>query len=121
MYPLALMQAARYINENHTTTQTYLERYDRDRKLLIVQNLGRREYKSGSIDVALRLSLDTLESRKPEAAAFLLLCGFLDNKDIFWKFLNVAYNFAAAGVREDGAVISFDDPSSVPFQELGPN
>ena len=60
------MQAARYINENHTTTQTYLERYDRDRKLLMEQNLSRREYKNG-------------------------------------------------------AVISFDDPSSVPFQELGPS
>ena len=115
------MQAARYINENHTTTQTYLERYDRDRKLLMEQNLARREYKSGSIDVALRLSLDALESRKPEAAAFLLLCGFLDNKDIFWKFFNVAYNFAAPGSRKVWAVISLNDPSSVPFQELGPS
>ena len=115
------MQAAKYINENHTTTQTYLERYDRDRKLLMEQNLARREYRNGSIDVALRLSLDALESRKPEAAAFLLLCGFLDNKDIFWKFFNVAYNFADGEVRRDGAAISFDDPSSVPFQDLGPS
>ncbi len=115
------MQAAKYINENHTTTQTYLERYDRDRKLLMEQNLARREYKNGSIDVALRLSLDALKSRKPEAAAFLLLCGFLDNKDIFWKFLNVAYNFASPEGREDGAALSFYDPSSVPFQDLGPS
>lgn len=120
MYPLALMQAARYINENHTTTQTYLERYDRDRKLLMEQNLARREYRSGSIDVALRLSLDALEACKPEAAAFLMLCGFLDNKDIFWKFLNIAYNFNGADVPKDWAVMFFGDHSSVPFQELGP-
>lgn len=116
------MQAANYIYEKHTTTQTYLERYDRDRKLLLGQHLSQREYKGGSIDVALRLSLGALESRKPEAAAFLLLCGYLDNKDIFWKFLNVAYNFGAdSNAREEGAVISFDDPSSVPFQYLSPN
>ena len=121
MYPLALMQAAKYINENHTTAHTYLERYDRDRKLLMEQNLPRREYKSGSIDVALRLSLDALESRKPEAAAFLLLCGFLDNKDIFWKFLNVAYSFVEPEVREHGAVISLSDPSFVLFEDLGPS
>ena len=115
------MQAAKYINENHTTTETYLERYDRDRKLLMEQNLARREYKSGSVDVALRLSLDALQSRKPEAAAFLLLCGFLDNKDIFWNFLNTAFNFADTEEHPDGAVISFGEPSAVPFQELGPS
>lgn len=120
---MALAQAANYIYENHTTTQTYLERYDRDRKLLLEQNLARREYKGGSIDVALRLSLEALKSRKPEAAAFLLLCGFLDNKDIFWKFLNIAYKFAdtTTGWQRKGAVISFEDPSSVPFQDLSPN
>ena len=85
------------------------------------QNLARREYKSGSIDVALRLSLDALQSRKPEAAAFLLLCGVLDNKDIFWNSLNTAYNFADPEERTDGAVISFDEPSAVPFQDLGPS
>ena len=115
------MQAAKYINENHTTMETYLERYDKDRKLLMEQHLARREYKSGSIDVALRLSLDALQSRKPEAAAFLLLCGFLDNKDIFWKFLNTAYNCFDPKVRTKGVVLSFDKPSAVPFQDLGPN
>ena len=118
---MALAQAANYIYENHTTTQTYLERYDKDRRLLLEQNLARREYKGGSIDVALRLSLEALKSRKPEAAAFLLLCGFLDNKDIFWEFLHVAYKFADTGWHRKGAVISFEDPSSVPFQELSPN
>ena len=120
-YPLALMQAAKYINENHTTTETYLERYDRDRKLLMEQHLARREYESGSIDVALRLSLDALQSRKPEAAALLLLCGFLDNKDVFWNFLNTAYNFPYPKKCTDGAVISFDEPSAVPFRDLGPS
>ena len=85
------------------------------------QNLARREYKGGSIDIALRLSLEALKARKPEAAAFLLLCGFLDNKDIFWKFLNVAYKFADLKRHETGAVISFDGPSSVPFQDLNPS
>lgn len=85
------------------------------------QNLTRREYKGGSIDVALSLSLEALKSRKPEAAAFLMLCGFLDNKDIFWEFINVAYNFAGIGWHRKGAAISFDDPSSVPFQNLSPD
>ena len=115
------MQAAKYINESHTTTQSYRQRYDRDRKLLLEKSLARREYTGGSIDVALRLSLDALESRKPEAAAFLMLCGFLENKDIFWGFLNVAYNFADPERRKDGSVISFDNPTTVPFQHLGPN
>ncbi len=115
------MQAARYIYENHTTTLTYLERYDRDRKLLLEQNLARREYRGGSIDVALGLSLEALKSRKPEAAAFLMLCGFLENRDIFWKFLNVAYRFADPDAREEGAVLSYDDSSSVPFQALSPS
>ena len=85
------------------------------------QNLAKREYKGGSIDVALRLSLEALKSRKPEAAAFLLFCGSLGNKDIFWKFLNVAYKFADTGWHTKGAAISFEDPSSVPFPELSPN
>ena len=120
-YPLALMQAANYIYENHTTTQTYLERYDRNNRLLMEQNLARREYHGRSINVALRLSLEALELRKPEAAAFLLLCGFLDSKDIFWNFLNVAYTYAKSYTLEEGAAISFDDPSSVPFRNLSPD
>lgn len=120
-YPLALMQAARYIYENHTTTLTYFERYERDRKLLLEQNLARREYKGGSIDVTLGLSLEALKSRKPEAAAFLMLCGFFDNRDIFWKFVNVAYQFADPYAREEGAVLSYDDPSSIHFHELSPS
>ena len=118
-YPLALVQGAKYIYENHTTTQTYLERYDRDKRLLMDGNPTRREYRGGSIDVTLRLSLQALQLRKPEAAAFLMFCGFLDNKDIFWKFLNVAYKFSSPEARNDGSMISFDNLSSVPFQDLG--
>ena len=119
-YPLAVVQAANYIYENHTTTQTYLKRYDENTKILMEHNLTRREYTSRSIDVALRLSFETLESRNPEAAAFLLFCGFLDNKVIFWKFLNVAYIFAGAW-PDDGGVLSFDDSPSVPFKHLRPS
>ena len=116
---MALIQAANYIYENHTTTQTYLERYERDRRILIEQSLVRREYHGGSIDITLRLSLKALKSRKPEAAAFLLFCGYLDNRDIFWKFLNVGYRFAGSKCEEGGR-LSGHDPSSVPFQDLGP-
>lgn len=115
------MQAANYIYKNHTTTQTYLDRYERDRKILLEQCLAKREYKGGSIDVTLRLSLEALRSRNPEAAAFLLLCGYLDNKDIFWEFLNVACKFSDRDAREEGAAMFFDDPSSVPFQNLSRN
>ena len=47
---------------------------------------ARREYKGASIEVALGLSLEALISRKPEAAAFLLPRGFLNNKDISESF-----------------------------------
>ena len=117
---MALIQAANYIYENHTTTQTYLERYESDKRLFLEQSLVRREYHGGSIDITLRLSLKALESCKPEAAAFLLFCGYLDNKDIFWKFLNVGYRFAGPNPCEEGARLSGHNPSSVPFQELGP-
>ena len=115
------MQAAKYISENHTATQTYLERYDKNKKILLDENLARREYKSGSIDLALRLSLEALASRKPDAAAFLLLCGFLDNKDIFWKFLNIAYEFEGPEAPRDETVIFSNDLSSTPFRDLGPS
>ena len=115
------MQAAKYISENHTATQTYLERYDKNKKILLEENLARREYKSGSIDLALRLSLEALASRKPDAAAFLLLCGFLDNKDIFWKFLNIAYEFEGPEAPRDETVIFSNDLSSTPFRDLGPS
>lgn len=119
-YPLALIQAAKYIYENHTTTQIYLERYEKDRKLLLEQRPFRREYNGGSIDVALRLSFDTLRGKKPEAAAFLLLCGFLDYRDIFWSLFNRAYLFHGLSLRGEGAQISFGGISSDPFEETNP-
>lgn len=120
-YPLALIQAAKYIYENHTTTQIYLDRYEKDRKLLLEQNLFRREYNGGSIHVALRLSFDALQAKKPEAAAFLLLCGFFDSRDIFWSFLNRATLFHRRSLRGKIAQVSFGDISSDPFEETDPD
>ena len=117
-YPLALAQAAKYIYENHTTTQTYLQRFDQDRKLLSKQNLTKREYKSGSIDIALGLSFTALKTRKPEAAAFLLLCGFLDSKDIFWQLFNASYEFADATTKEDDPASILRDLPFIPFESL---
>ena len=114
------MQAARYIYETHTTAETYLARYNRDRRLLVGQNLSKREYHKRSIDATLQLSLEELKARDPMAVAFLRLCGFLDNKDIFWEFLNVAYKFANPVKPEAGVILSFDDPSSIPFSDLDP-
>ena len=94
------MQAANYIYEKHTTTQIYIERYDSNKKLLMEQPASKREYKGGSIDVALRLSLQALESRKPEAVALLLLCGFLDNRDVFWGFIKRAFKVDDTDTRD---------------------
>ena len=105
------MQAANYIYERHTTTQMYIERYDSNKKLLMEQPASRREYKGGSIDVALRLSLQALESRKPEAVALLLLYGFLDNRDNFWVFLNQAFKVADMNTRDQEIENFFDSPS----------
>lgn len=119
------MQAAKYISEHHTTTQTYFQRYERDRTLLMNGKLARREYGIGSINVALGLSLKALGSRKPEAAAFLLLCGSLDNKDIFWNFFNTAYEFEARSWSDEGTTmfdfIPFEDFSLTPFKSLAPD
>ena len=106
------MQAANYIYEKHTTTETYIERYDSNKKLLMEQPAARREYKDRSIDVALRLSLQALESRKPDAVAFLLLCGFLDNRDIFWGFINQAFKVADTNTRDREIEKFFHNPSS---------
>ena len=92
-YPLALMQAAKYIYEIRCNTSAYLDKYERDLAVLINRRSGKREYRNGTINVALQLSWDTLQDRRPDAAAFLLLCGFLDCKDIVWQAFNKAYRF----------------------------
>ena len=112
------MQAANYIYEKHTTTHTYIERYDSNKKLLMEQPASKRQYKGGSIDIALRLSLQALESRKPEAVALLLLCGFLDNRDIFWGFINQAFKVADTNTRDQEIENFFDDPSCLLAQGL---
>lgn len=106
------MQAANYIYEKHTTTRTYIERYDSNKKLLMEQPAPRREYNDRSIDVALRLSLQAVESRKPEAVALLLLCGFLDNRNIFWGFINQAFRVADTNTRDQEIEEYFNDPAS---------
>ena len=86
------MQAASYIYENRITTKIYVERYEDDLTLLINQQPARREYRHETIDVTLELSFNALKKSKPEVAAFLLFCGFLDSRDIFWEYLTVGYS-----------------------------
>ena len=87
------MQAAKYIYENRCSTLAYLNKCEKNLALLVNQRPGKREYRNGTINVTLQLSWETLKSKNPEAAACLLLFGFLDGKDLFWTALHQAYVF----------------------------
>ncbi len=73
--PLAVEQAAAYLETTGLTPATYLERFRNSRGQMISR--GRDLVYGGSVDTAWELTLDRLQQRTPAAVQLLQLCAHL--------------------------------------------
>ncbi|KAF8444347.1 hypothetical protein BDZ91DRAFT_670464 [Kalaharituber pfeilii] len=84
--PLAIDQAGAYIYTLEYSFSRYLREYQAK-----VNYLLSKEWKGGqpdkSVFAAWDLSFNAIEKHNPNAAELLLLCGFLDNNDIYEELL----------------------------------
>ena len=87
----------------------YIAQYTERMQALMKARPGLREYHNGSIAAKIGLSFDHLRNHDPSAAAFLLLCGYLDNSAISFPLFH-----ASARSRE---FLDDDDPK-VLFKDL---
>ncbi|MCJ1377833.1 hypothetical protein MMC17_000929 [Xylographa soralifera] len=96
-YPLAVSQAGRLMYEMQMSPSKYLQQYDARFKTLLKTRPEAREYHNGSIATTLGLSYDQLVARNASAAAFLILCSYFDNSNIYYELLQ-AYTNARSGL-----------------------
>lgn len=87
--PLALAQAATYMNETGTNFKTYTKLYDEQWKRLMENESTTplRTYKNRSINTTWMVSYNAIQSENKSAANLLLLWAHLDNKTLpYWMF-----------------------------------
>ncbi|MCJ1283148.1 hypothetical protein MMC26_002475 [Xylographa opegraphella] len=96
-YPLAISQAGRLMYEMQMSPSKYLQQYDMRFKTLLKTRPEAREYHNGSISTTLSLSYDQLVARNASAAAFLILCSYFDNSNIYYELLQ-AFTKAKSGL-----------------------
>lgn len=92
--PLALAQAGAYIYEMGISPRKYLESYEARTYDIMSQN-NDITYANGSIMATFQISYDAVRARNPMAFQLLTLWGFLDNSDVWWELLNLAWKSKA--------------------------
>ena len=76
------------------TPKKYLESYDaRTRDIMTQKN--DMTYANGSIMATFQISYDAVKTRNAVAFRLLTLWGFLDNSDVWWELLNLAWKCKA--------------------------
>ena len=92
--PLALAQAGAYIYEMGITPKKYLESYEARTHDIMTQK-NDITYANGSIMATFQVSFDAVRARNPMAFKLLTLWAFLDNSDVWWELLNLAWQCKA--------------------------
>lgn len=92
--PLALAQAGAYIYEMGISPKKYLESYEARTYDIMSQN-NDITYAKGSIMATFQISYDAVRARNPMAFKLLTFWGFLDNSDVWWELLNLAWKSKA--------------------------
>lgn len=81
--PLALEQAGAYIHRRQYSFSRYLREFEESITQVFNNSPGRLSGKHNrSLFAAWELSFEAIQTENPKAADLLLLCGYLDNKDI---------------------------------------
>lgn len=120
--PLALAPAGAYIYEMGITPKKYLESYEARTQDIMTQNSD-ITYANGSIMATFQISYDAVTARNPMASRLLSLWGFLDNSDVWWELLNLAWKCKAGfaesesdlqspGVYDERAGSGYDSESN---------
>ena len=76
------------------TPKKYLESNDARTRDIITQK-NDMTYAKGSIMATFQISYDAVKVRNPMAFKLLTLWGFLDNSDVWWELLNLAWKCKA--------------------------
>jgi tetratricopeptide (TPR) repeat protein len=102
--PLALEQAAAYLEQNGMPVRSYLAAYQRRHQQLLAK--GRALAYQGQVDTTWQLSIDELTRSDPAGVELLRLCAFLAPEaiplDIFTPEVGLLPEALAAAVAEDG-------------------
>ena len=84
--PLALDQAGAYIHSAQYSLDRYLKEYQTNASYLLSKG-----WKGGKQDRSVfatwEISFNAIQQKSPEAAKLLLICGFLNNEDIWEELL----------------------------------
>ena len=92
--PLALAQAAAYLQQQkqltHYTIKDYIREYNKERKLLLAQNsLGTTNVDLHSVAITLSMNMKTLCEEEPLTEVLLQYCAYFDSKNISQSLLKV--------------------------------
>lgn len=102
--PLALEQAAAYLEQNGMRVRSYLAAYQRRHQQLLAK--GRALAYQGQVDTTWQLSIDALTRSDPAGVELLRLCAFLAPEaiplDIFAPEVGLLPGTLATVVAEDG-------------------
>ena len=96
----------------------YLESYEARTADIMSQN-NDITYANGSIMATFQISYDAVRARNPMAFKLLTLWGFLDDSDVWWELLNLAWESKAgfAASESDLRSLSSDGQQTVSGQD----
>jgi tetratricopeptide (TPR) repeat protein len=98
--PLAIAQAAAYLQETGTGLEKYIQFYEQKWKELMVsrdwEEAPLLDYPDRSVWTTWTLSYDAIRDKNAAAANLLLLWAFLDSQDLWYGLFAEAYNASTA-------------------------
>ena len=80
--PLALEQAGAYIHRRQYSFTRYLQEFEDSITHVFNTSSKQKKKQNRSVFAAWELSFEAIQKENPAAADLLLLCGYLDNRDI---------------------------------------
>ena len=100
--PLAIAQAGAYVASRQIPLKSYLELYEQNRRAVLckIPDNAIWEYEKGVL-TTWEVSFSAIEEENPKAAELLLLCGFLENDDIFEEMIHRGWGLDQDGMFHD--------------------